>query len=237
MSFVLGLKVLVVSILFVLTGGAVFSEWGKQHRFLVFLSSIVAVLGTFYLFQEIYSDLKADMRAEVRAKLKETDDLPLRTGQEVEVRLLSREEAQEQRRILKAQEERRQKAAEEQRLAEKAARVEELRKKATSETSDIGIQSQNKQDQLRQSEWGRKRNVRKQKPTGAPSISYFPDRVISGPERRLKNDRRIKAKPVSKNSIGKDNSRLNRKGKKQSTVPSVKTFRVRSDGTLVVEEK
>jgi len=58
MSLALALKVLVLAILFVASGGALASDWGRRHMLLVVLASVVAVGGTFFLFKDIYEDLK-----------------------------------------------------------------------------------------------------------------------------------------------------------------------------------
>ncbi|RKZ42561.1 MAG: hypothetical protein DRQ41_06885 [Gammaproteobacteria bacterium] len=52
------LKLLILAVLFILSGGAAFSEYFKGHKLLSLLATIVAIIATFYLFQDIYDDLK-----------------------------------------------------------------------------------------------------------------------------------------------------------------------------------
>jgi hypothetical protein len=52
-------EILLVSSLYVGTGGAVLSERGRQHPTLVVLAAIIAITSSFYLFRDIYRDLKA----------------------------------------------------------------------------------------------------------------------------------------------------------------------------------
>jgi hypothetical protein len=52
------LKLFLLAVLFVISGGVAFSEYFKDHKFLSFLVTIMAILATFYLFQDIYDDLK-----------------------------------------------------------------------------------------------------------------------------------------------------------------------------------
>src|SRR5262245_12754954 len=60
-------KLLTLAILFVGTGGAVASEWGRHHRLLVVAATIVAIVGSFYLFLDIYGDLKRELLDAVTA--------------------------------------------------------------------------------------------------------------------------------------------------------------------------
>lgn len=49
---------IIFAMLFVITGGAVFTEWGRRHKFLVFAASAIALLGAYYLADDIYNDIK-----------------------------------------------------------------------------------------------------------------------------------------------------------------------------------
>ena len=69
MSFALALKILTLAVLFVASGGALFSDWGRRHLVLVGMASIVAILGTFYLIADIYEDLKRDSVETLRQEL------------------------------------------------------------------------------------------------------------------------------------------------------------------------
>jgi len=52
------LKLFLLAVLFVISGGAAFSEYFKGRKMLSFLATAVAIIATFYLFQDIYDDLK-----------------------------------------------------------------------------------------------------------------------------------------------------------------------------------
>jgi len=52
------LKLFILAVLFVISGGAAFSEYFKGHKFISFLAMMIAIVATFYLFQDIYDDLK-----------------------------------------------------------------------------------------------------------------------------------------------------------------------------------
>lgn len=51
-------KIFALAVIFVATSGAVFSDYFKSHKVLSFLAAIVALAGSYYLFQDLYSDLK-----------------------------------------------------------------------------------------------------------------------------------------------------------------------------------
>jgi hypothetical protein len=52
------LKLFLLAVLFVISGGVAFSEYFKNHKFLSLLAMAVTIIATFYLFQDIYDDLK-----------------------------------------------------------------------------------------------------------------------------------------------------------------------------------
>lgn len=56
MSIALLIK-LALSAMFVVTGGAVFTDWGRRNRGLALLAASVSLVGSFYLFRSIHSDL------------------------------------------------------------------------------------------------------------------------------------------------------------------------------------
>jgi len=61
------LKIFLLAVIFVVTGGAVFTELFKKYRGLAVLAAIVAVLSSFYLGRSIYDDVVRDARVEVVA--------------------------------------------------------------------------------------------------------------------------------------------------------------------------
>ncbi|RKZ83300.1 MAG: hypothetical protein DRR16_17585, partial [Candidatus Parabeggiatoa sp. nov. 3] len=52
------IKLFILAVLFVISGGVAFSEYFKNHKFISFLATAIAIIATFYLFQDIYDDLK-----------------------------------------------------------------------------------------------------------------------------------------------------------------------------------
>jgi len=56
------IKLFLLAVLFVISGGAAFSEYFKGHKFLSLLAMIVATIATFYLFQDIYEDIYDDLK-------------------------------------------------------------------------------------------------------------------------------------------------------------------------------
>jgi formylglycine-generating enzyme required for sulfatase activity len=58
------LKIFILAVLFVATSGALFSEFFKEHKFLTFLASVVAIIASFYLIQDILLTFKKDVSAE-----------------------------------------------------------------------------------------------------------------------------------------------------------------------------
>ena len=51
-------KVAILAILFVITGGAVFSDWFRRNKALATCAGMVAVVGSYYLFVGILEDLR-----------------------------------------------------------------------------------------------------------------------------------------------------------------------------------
>lgn len=56
MSIIIALR-LALSVIFIITGGAVFTEWGKRNRGLATLAAVIALIGSFYLGKGLYQDL------------------------------------------------------------------------------------------------------------------------------------------------------------------------------------
>ncbi|MDM8569844.1 hypothetical protein QUF50_10125, partial [Thiotrichales bacterium HSG1] len=52
------LKVFILAIIFVLSGGAAFSEYFRGHKKISFLATVIAIIATFYLFEDIIEDIK-----------------------------------------------------------------------------------------------------------------------------------------------------------------------------------
>lgn len=52
------LKILSLTIVFVGTAGAVFPEWGRKYRVLALSAAIVAIVGSLYLFRDVWMDLR-----------------------------------------------------------------------------------------------------------------------------------------------------------------------------------
>src|SRR5262245_33346706 len=69
-SLLLTIQFLLLGTVFVVTSGAVFTEWGRQHKALVFLASIVAIIASAYLIRDIYGDLKHELWAELDRRTK-----------------------------------------------------------------------------------------------------------------------------------------------------------------------
>jgi hypothetical protein len=65
----LTIKIILLSLVFLISSGTLFSEWGRRHKVLVLLSAIVATLSTFYLLRAIYDDLHRDMKREIEHTL------------------------------------------------------------------------------------------------------------------------------------------------------------------------
>ncbi len=61
---VIFLKV-VLALVFIITGGAVFTEWGKRHKGLAFSAGVFALVGSYYVMQGIYQDFRGDVLADI----------------------------------------------------------------------------------------------------------------------------------------------------------------------------
>jgi len=71
------LKIFILATVFVLTSGSLFSEFFKDHRFLTFLASLVAIISSLYLVNDVYLDIKNDIIAELRKELVKKESIPL----------------------------------------------------------------------------------------------------------------------------------------------------------------
>jgi formylglycine-generating enzyme required for sulfatase activity len=60
------LKLFILAIIFVLTSGALFSDFFKKHKFLTFLAAIMAIISSFFLLQDIMSSIKKDVIADLK---------------------------------------------------------------------------------------------------------------------------------------------------------------------------
>jgi drug/metabolite transporter superfamily protein YnfA len=58
-------KLFLLAVLFVISGGVAFSEYFKNNKFISLLATAVAIIATFYLFQDICDDLKQPSSAKV----------------------------------------------------------------------------------------------------------------------------------------------------------------------------
>ncbi|MDM8559219.1 SUMF1/EgtB/PvdO family nonheme iron enzyme [Candidatus Parabeggiatoa sp. HSG14] len=70
------LKLFILAFIFVATSGALFSKFFKEHKFLTFLVSVIAIIGSFYLIRDIYLDMKNDVIAELKSE--STQNQPIR---------------------------------------------------------------------------------------------------------------------------------------------------------------
>ncbi|MFK5970128.1 MAG: formylglycine-generating enzyme family protein [Candidatus Marithrix sp.] len=52
------IKLIILAIVFVLSGGAAFSEYFRGHKKLSFLATVIAIIATFYLFEDIWEDIE-----------------------------------------------------------------------------------------------------------------------------------------------------------------------------------
>lgn len=66
---------LLLGLVFVLTGGAVFTDWGRKHRTLVISAAVVSVIGSYYLFKDLYDDFKREIVLEISSS--QTTSLPV----------------------------------------------------------------------------------------------------------------------------------------------------------------
>lgn len=60
---IVSVKILLLAIIFVVSGGSLFFESFKKNWFLVSLATVVTIASTFYLGRSIYDDLVSDVRA------------------------------------------------------------------------------------------------------------------------------------------------------------------------------
>jgi formylglycine-generating enzyme required for sulfatase activity len=58
-------KLIILAIIFVLTSGAFFTDYFKQHKILVFLAAIMAIISSLFLLQDIVSSIKDDVVADL----------------------------------------------------------------------------------------------------------------------------------------------------------------------------
>ena len=56
------IKLLILAVFFIISGGAFFSEYFKEHKFISLLAMVVATIATFYLLQDIYQDIIDDLK-------------------------------------------------------------------------------------------------------------------------------------------------------------------------------
>ena len=62
---VLSLKFLVLAVIFVITGGSVFLEWGRRRPVLAAMAAVIAIVGSTYLIRDIFNDLKSELADEI----------------------------------------------------------------------------------------------------------------------------------------------------------------------------
>ena len=53
------------SAIYVCTFGNAYSDWGRRHRLLVVIVSLLSIVSIVYLGRDIYDDLRAERRAEI----------------------------------------------------------------------------------------------------------------------------------------------------------------------------
>lgn len=53
------LKIFFLAVIFIATSGAIFSDYFRNHKFISAFAAIVAIIGSYYLFHDLYSDLKS----------------------------------------------------------------------------------------------------------------------------------------------------------------------------------
>ena len=59
------IKITALAILFVITGGSVFSDTFKKHKPLLIAAAIFSFVGSFYLIKSIYIDFKTDIQSSI----------------------------------------------------------------------------------------------------------------------------------------------------------------------------
>lgn len=62
-----------LTVIFIATGGAVFSSWGRRHLPLAIMAALVSIIGSYYLLKSIAQDLR---------DIDESQNLGVRTGNE-----------------------------------------------------------------------------------------------------------------------------------------------------------
>lgn len=60
------MKLLALSIIYIVTGGAVFTDLFRRHKALTLLAALVAIIGTYYLGKSIYQDVVTEVKADAR---------------------------------------------------------------------------------------------------------------------------------------------------------------------------
>ena len=82
------LEIALLGIVYVSSGGAIFAEWGKQHKILTFLSIVVAIVMTVYFWKDRIMDfigLEFKSKVEDQAIVKKPPELILPPAQPVPV--------------------------------------------------------------------------------------------------------------------------------------------------------
>lgn len=54
---------LIALLLFVFSGGAVFTDWGRRNKWLAIAAGTIAIVGSYYLAKDVWSDLTANHRS------------------------------------------------------------------------------------------------------------------------------------------------------------------------------
>jgi len=60
MTLTLTLKLIILAIIFIITGGALFSEFFQKHKFMLFLASLMTIISSYFLLKEIISIFEDD---------------------------------------------------------------------------------------------------------------------------------------------------------------------------------
>jgi hypothetical protein len=79
------LKLFLLAVLFVISGGVAFSEYFKNHKFISLLATAVAIIATFYLFQDIYNDLKQPSSSTQPATVEPSRPVPENPPEKAEI--------------------------------------------------------------------------------------------------------------------------------------------------------
>jgi hypothetical protein len=67
----LTIKLILLAIIFVFTGGAVFSEYFKKNKLLFILATLISIISSFYLFKSIYKDIVNEVATSTAIKKNE----------------------------------------------------------------------------------------------------------------------------------------------------------------------